>query len=223
VHTQRVTVDVKPDASRRYSATLLQPNTGSVLRAPDPNNSLVIEAQRANATETVEISRFYHFDTAAGTFDDPVLQRHGVHIPTDIHIPVRSFSIQVTDQLPVRNAQSLDAAAIIADLRPNQDAFLLVPVPIGPQGFQITSATVIATNTALSAADVAALRNNLVVQPPPPPENDAITAFISDGGIIQLRFVPAINLPGPTALQMTVEVGAAAPFALLNATLNLVP
>lgn len=219
---QQATVSASANGARRYAATVLRQTQGEVLRVPDVNNPLVIAAQDQVGTEAVELSRFYHFDPATRTYDDTILQRHGVHIPTDIHIPVRSFTIEVVNTLPVRNALSLDVAAEITTLSPNQDAFILVPVAIGPQALQIVTATITATGVALSDAERTALRGNLV-QSPPASLPDNIRAFVRDGGVIQLRYVPAITLPSQTVLQMTVEVGAAVPRTTLNMTLNLVP
>lgn len=219
---QQARVAVTPNAARRYAATLLQPGAGSLLRMPDRNNPLLLAAQDQTGREPVEISRLYAFDRATRSYDEPVLQRHGIHIPTDIHIPLRSFDIEVTDILPVRNALSLDPAAQITELRPNQEGFILVPVAIGPQGLRITAATVTGTGTALTAAELNTLRNRLL-QPPPAPLPDAVRGFVGDGGALRLVFVPAIVPAGRTALQMTVEIGTAAPRALLRVTLDLVP
>jgi hypothetical protein len=220
---QQATVSVSINGARRYAATVLQQTRGNVLRAPDVNNPLVIAAQDQTGAEAVEVSRFYRFNTATRTYDDAVLQRHGVHVPTDIHIPVRSFSVEVTNTLPVRNALSLDPASEINTLHSNQDAFILVPVAIGPRGLQITSATVSATGTTLNDAERNTLRGNLL-QPPPASLPENIRAFVgTDGGVIQLRYTPAITLPSQTVLQMTVQVGAAEPRTTLNVTLNLTP
>jgi hypothetical protein len=220
---QQATVSVSMNGARRYAVTVLQQARGNVLRASDVNNPLLIAAQDQRGAEAVEVSRFYRFNTAARAYDEAVLQRHGVHVPTDIHIPVRSFNVEVTNTLPVRNALSLDPASEINDLRPNQDAFILAPVAIGPQGLQVISATVSATGTVLNDAERNTLRGNLL-QPPPAllPEN--IRAFVgADGGVIQLRYTPAIILPSRTVLQMTVQVGAAEPRVTLNVTLSLTP
>lgn len=220
---QQATVSVSINGARRYAATVLQQTRGSVLRAPDVNNPLVIAAQDQVGTEAVEVSRFYRFDAATRTYDDAVLQRHGVHVPTDIHIPVRSFNLEVTNTLPVRNALSLDPVNEITTLSPNQDAFILVPVAIGPRGLQITSATVSATGAALNDAERNTLRGALL-QPPPASLPENIRAFIgADGGVIQLRYTPAITLPSQTVLQMTVQIGAVEPRVTLNVTLTLTP
>ena len=99
VQTQRVRVTVTPNGGRRYAATLLRPAEGTILRSPDANDPLVLEAGHANGTEDVEISRVYHYNTTTGKYDHPALQRHGVH-PTDLHIPVRLCTISVVDTLP---------------------------------------------------------------------------------------------------------------------------
>lgn len=217
VQKQQVTVGVTPNGARQYAAGLLRPATGTLLRAPDPNDPLVIAAQTVNGTEDVEISRFYRFNTGTNTYDDPALQQHGVHIPGDIHIPVRRFSIRVVDTLPVHNALSADPATIINTLAPGQDGFILVPVALGPQGLQLVSATEVATGTPVPLV-------LLDLNPDPPVVPDAIRPFIGPSGVVlQLSHPPGLAIPGETALALTVEVGASAPRATLQVALRLVP
>jgi hypothetical protein len=215
VQTQRATVNVTPNGARRYAVTLLRPRTGAGLRAPDPDNLLLIEAQQSNGTEQVEVSRRYRFDPEKQQYDHPVLQRHGVHLPSDIHIPVRSFTVAVVDTLPVRNALTLESAAIVTELGPTQEAFILVPTAIGPKGLQIVSAT--ASGAPVPLAQLADL-----IQPPPAELGDA-AAFVREGGVFRLVYDPAIALLGEVFLSLTVEVGAALPFALLHVDLTLKP
>jgi hypothetical protein len=201
-----------PNGARRYAVTVPRPRTGAGLRIPDP---LLIEAQQANVTEHAEVSRLYRFDPVNQQYDDPVLQKHGIHLPTDIHIPLRRFAIEVIDTLPVRNALSLEPAANITELGPTQEAFILVPTAIGPQGLQIASATT--GGAPVPLAQLAGL-----IQPPPAELGDA-TVFVRDGGVFRLVYDPALAPLGEVNLGLTVEVGPAPPYVLLNVALTLKP
>jgi hypothetical protein len=212
VQTQRAAVSVTPNGARRYAVTVPRPRTGAGLRIPDP---LLIEAQQANVTEHAEVSRLYRFDPVNQQYDDPVLQKHGIHLPTDIHIPLRRFAIEVIDTLPVRNALSLEPAANITELGPTQEAFILVPTAIGPQGLQIASATT--GGAPVPLAQLAGL-----IQPPPAELGDA-TVFVRDGGVFRLVYDPALAPLGEVNLGLTVEVGPAPPYVLLNVALTLKP
>jgi len=59
VQTQRAAVNIKPNTARRYVASLLRPDTGSVRLAPDEDK--VIVAQTVNVDEPLELCRFYEF------------------------------------------------------------------------------------------------------------------------------------------------------------------
>ncbi|MBN8633748.1 MAG: hypothetical protein J0M07_00385 [Anaerolineae bacterium] len=215
VQTQRARIAVLPNTARRYALTLQRQTGGEVLRAPDPADPLVIEAGRVNGTEDVEISRLYAFNTTTGRYDHPALARHSVHLPTDIHIPVRLFSIEVVDTLPVRRALTLNAADISTELALNGTAFLLVPATIGPQGARITSAT--AGGAAVPVAPLQAL-----IQPAPASIPADVQVFVGTGGVIQLNFTPALNVTAETDIEIQVEVGVGT-FAQLKATLKLRP
>lgn len=132
--TQRVRVDVTSDGgesmARRYRATVRRPADGPVLRAPE---ELVLQAGAATgAGEPVEISRFYHYDTVAREYESGAIRGRGVHMPTDIDIPVRELAVDVVDTLPVTAALPADPNfdiynGPIAPLRPGSEVFVLVP------------------------------------------------------------------------------------------------
>ena len=216
VQTQRVRVTVTPNGGRRYAATLLRPAEGTILRSPDANDPLVLEAGHANGTEDVEISRVYHYNTTTGKYDHPALQRHGVHLPTDLHIPVRLCTISVVDTLPVRSAMTLAAGDLITEMRLNGTAFILIPTSIGPQGARIVTAT-----AGGAAVPIAPLRPLIQLSPANIPAE--IRTFVGTGGVLRLLFTPALNVTAETDIEINVEVGAAAPYAQLKVTLKLRP
>jgi hypothetical protein len=217
VQTQRVKAAVTPNGGQRiYAATLLRPGGGAVLRSPDPADPLVIEAGRANGREDVEISRLYRFNTTTGKYDHPVLARHGVHLPADIHIPVRLLTVEVVDTLPVRRALTLAPADIIAELGAGGEGFILVPAAIGPQGARVVAAT------AGGAAVPHAPLNALITAPPADIPAD-IKAFVGVGGVLRLLFAPSLGVAAETDVELHVEVGAAAPYAQLKVNVKLRP
>jgi|GEM_PF-480814 len=128
--TQRAPVRVTPNNARRYRATVTRPGDSPTLRATD---ELVLQAQTQNTgtAEPVEISRFYRFDPASRQFETGALRGRGMHLPTDIDIAVRQFSVDVVNVPPV--VAALPAApdftiygGAIAPLRPGGEVFVLV-------------------------------------------------------------------------------------------------
>jgi hypothetical protein len=61
-----------------------------------------------------------------------------------------------------------------------------------------------------------------LIQPPPAELGDA-TVFVRDGGVFRLVYDPALAPLGEVNLGLTVEVGPAPPYVLLNVALTLKP
>lgn len=128
LQTQRVTVNVGPNGDRRYRATVQRPADGPSLRRPE---DLILEARSQNtaSAEQVEISRFYEFD---GTqFVTGAIRGRGMHLPTNVDVPVRTFNVTVVNTPPV--VASLPATAdftiyggTVPRLRPGGAVFVLV-------------------------------------------------------------------------------------------------
>ncbi len=220
VRTQRVQAIVTPSGGRRsYALNLLRPEAGEILRRPDPADPLLIEAGRSNGSEEVELSRLYCFDPTTGSYDHPVLARHGIHLPTDLHIPIRLFTISVVDNLPVRRTLSLEPTEIITELRPGGEGFVIIPTAIGPQGARVISAT--SGGSAVAPATLTAL--GALIQPAPAALPPAISTFAGPGGVISLRFTPALAIAAETSVQIQIQVGPTAPFTEINVGLTLRP
>jgi hypothetical protein len=127
---QQAVVGVAPDGARRYALTMTRPG-GTLLAPPAP---MTLAASGTAGTETVEISRVYTYTPGAGgalgTFDDPVLNEHGVApLPATFHVGVRRFTVQVVATLPLRTAAEPTAATTNA-ATPGTPGFLLVPVAV---------------------------------------------------------------------------------------------
>ncbi len=133
LRTQRARVEVSGEGAlavaRRYRVTVRRPADGPVLRAPE---DLVLEARDQNgAGEPVEISRFYHFDPVARHFENGALRGRGMHLATDVDIPVRTISVDVVDTLPVLAALPARPdftvyAEPVQALRPGSEVVVLV-------------------------------------------------------------------------------------------------
>lgn len=130
VQTQTANISVAttgavPDVARSFRASISRPTTSTTLRAPA---ALRLVAQGANTTdpEPVEISRFYDFDETSGTYTDPSMAAYGRHLGGDLDIPVRGFSINITDVLTLHDAGEPDATEVTS-LVQGARAFVLIP------------------------------------------------------------------------------------------------
>lgn len=133
VQTQTARLTVTPPATPAsaqnvYRATVPSPATSSVLKGAAPLR-LIAQGDVTTSPEPVEVSRFYDFDEDAGSFVDPTLARFGMHLASDLDIPVRQFSVTVVDTLPLR-ATAAPTAAEVTTLAQGDDAFLLVPTNV---------------------------------------------------------------------------------------------
>ncbi len=221
VRTQRATIVVTPNNNRRYAITLMRPANGEALRTE--GDAIIVAQTPATAiTEPVEISRVYRFDAAANAFDAPELNHHGVHLPGDLHIPVRLFEAEVVNTIPFRkplpeasalaNDQALNK---VDEARPGEEVFALVP-----------------------AAILSPLRLDSVSYTPAPPPNtlnptpdidaetvaNGLRAFLgSAGGVFKITF-PENDPPEEEAtLRFLVDVGVTGNSASLEAGIKLIP
>lgn len=129
VQTQRARLAVTtpprpPGTVREHMLTTTRPRRDPVLRT-DPAGSVLI-AQNANTTarEPVEVSRVYRGD----------LNGWRVHLGGEIHVPVRSFWVTVTDTLAARSSATIDPADpsrnVITTARQGDTVFVLVPAEV---------------------------------------------------------------------------------------------
>lgn len=137
VSTQTARVAVAPvDASRRYALTLERPLTGPLLRADQAGNDpTTIQVQAptplpSTAAERVELCRIYRYDAATDAYDEPSLNTFRMNLPGDLRVPVRRFTVQVTDTLPARSTLSLLPADDVTSVTIGTDVFVLVPTSV---------------------------------------------------------------------------------------------
>jgi hypothetical protein len=195
---QRVQFDVAPDGSRVYRVSV-----GGEGRTFDCRD-LTATARGLLGADDAEISRFHRFD--GSNFASGI---GPIHLPADLHIAVRRFRLHVVDTLPLR-AVADHLAAPAASVRPGGDAFLLVPSPLAPMP--------------VAVAVAGALAVNAQVVPAAAPLSAATTAFLGDGGALQVQF-PVGEPPEDTArVTITIAVGHDAATAVpVRCELDLVP
>jgi large repetitive protein len=209
---QRVTVTVTPNGARRYRANLLRPANGATLRR---DGELSLIAQATTGREPVEISRFYAFNSGTGKFESGGLVQHGIHLPHDVDIPVRNFTVNVVNEIPVRtaadNLASIEVAPVV--LGRGQARFIYVPGPIR-QALRQESA-IFADGT---PAPVTINPTNVT------PLADAVRAFVgSDGAVFRVEFPAATPLAQPVDLVFIVRTGSAAPGFEVRTRLRVQP
>lgn len=193
VVTQRAVFTVDHE-NTSHVVSLLRPDTGTVLRADDDR---VIIAQDTPDTEPAEISRHYPFTpddspddgdglaaAMGGSYNSSRLGTHGVHLPSDIYIPVRSFQIQVVNTIPVR-----DAIPDPVTLSGNVNANLTTNLAQGSQGFLLvptqldtTSASVFTLTRGGTAVPIPAdVGITIDASTPAPPE---LRNFLGTDGVL---------------------------------------
>lgn len=122
---QRAEVTVGPNGSRTYRLTVPDPAQGAV-RTEDTLH-LVGTRSSAGVRIPVEVSRLYV--VTDGRYGPGGLAFAGMHLSRDVHIPVRHFTVEVVETLPLRRTHDR-AAAGVTSLARGDEAFLLVPAPI---------------------------------------------------------------------------------------------
>jgi len=231
VQTQRAAVSVAgggADAGERvYVATTTRPAGSPTVRTDADGTVLVARPQNTTAAEPVEVSRLYRAG-ADGRYTAGGLAGHTVHLGGDLHVPVRSFAVQVTDTLPVRSAAAVDPADptgnAVTEAHPGDSVFLVVPAagcgsptldpPTFPDG---SAAPVHPVVTPLADADIP----------------DALRPVLGDGAVYRIEFPPAENPAQPVTVTVRATTWIPAPGILctdpaavratLRATLSLLP
>jgi large repetitive protein len=220
VLTQAARVAVTPvDAARRYALTLQRPITGTLLQADQVGNDpAIIQALApsplpAVVSEPVELCRIYRFDAASNAFDEPSLNVFKMSLPGDLRIPVRRFTVAVTNTITARSKVSISSADDVSSMVPGTDVFVLVPASIA---------------VPLSAA----ISYNA---PAPPGTKDpvvlasavAIPADLVSAGVVGTAFSVHCDQADPpelpATLTLSVGVGAGGLSATLTGTLTLNP
>ncbi|MGE4094563.1 MAG: hypothetical protein AB7G75_27410, partial [Candidatus Binatia bacterium] len=204
VPTQRARVQVTPNANRRYTVTLTRPND---LMQFEDNFDLI--ARTGTGEERAEVSRFYRL-IEDRQYETGGIQQHGVHLPTDIHIPVRSFRIVVDDQIELRTGPNA-TAGIQAVWRPGETGFLTVPANLLAP-WAVTQVTY--TTPAPGATDP----NPAMSVEPTPTE---LTEFLRDGRITRVTFAADDPPEEAVDIDFGVSVGTPTNSAILSARVRL--
>jgi len=195
---QRAAVAVAPNTSRTYRLTVPDPE-GPIARV-DAGTTVVGVA--AGTAVPVEVSRFYQVTN--GAYGSGGLAFAGMHLSRELHVPVRRFTVDVVDTLPLRSAPDLGASEITS-LAVGADGFLLVPAPI----------TSPPTITTIAGAPPTAGVGTPVARVDAP----AAAALVgSAGSAFRIRF-PAGSPTGEVVL--TVVVGVGTTTANLTSTFTL--
>ena len=213
VQTQRARIDVAQRDGRVYVALLLRPSTGPALQLA-PDDPEIIVALAPSAGEIVELNRLY-------TPDPAIFSPHGLQMARDIHIPVRRFTAQIVDVIPVRRPLP-DAAALLADfqnanavatLLPGEEAFLIVPTRVNSR-LTLRSVNGVPTATNDPRPDEAS----------PTIDISALNPFLGEEGSIN-QIVFAANEPPEEALDLeyTIETGRQNNSANLRVNIQLAP
>jgi hypothetical protein len=219
VLTQRLPFKVEPDGARRYNLTLLRPKEGEVLRADD---ATTLRARTRTGREQIELSRVYRYNAASKQFDDRVLNQHGVHLPHDIYIPIRRFTVSVVDTIPFRKQLSLDDADRLpaaTPAHPGDALFLLVPAAVlRPPELQ---KPIVYNPTAVLPPAFTDVVPQITVPADLPA---AVKAFVApDGQALKVLF-PVDTPPEENAtLVFKINVGVPGNSGVLTATLALQP
>jgi hypothetical protein len=213
VLTQRAPINVQPRVIRNYALTIPAPQTDTMLRASDATTLTVQKTLDPKPSRPVELCRIYRFDSSTQKYDDAVLNHSGVHLARDLRIPVRRFTISVTDKIDARKALSAKPEDDIASVQPGQDAWVLVPAAI----LMPLAVTVSYTPPlALPHQDPAP-----TISPATIP--DALKEAAGDGGGFQIHFAADDPPEQAATLALSVEVGTAGNSASLTGSLTLNP
>ncbi len=189
---QRLRISVEPNGTRRYSATVLQPGDGPVIRL---RGDLELQAQTTAGEEPVEITRD-HLVAPYGIKENTARAWPQVHLRETLQIPVRAFSVRVTDTVPVRTVADPTAPPVAGPLKPGAEVFLLVPARM--QGLPRQQQTYAAATTPAPSRHP---------QPDIDVDATATTAhaeYLADGGALRLAF--SADDPPEEAVDLTWEI-----------------
>ena len=213
VRGQTVALTVTPGGARRYAASVLQPLSGAVLRA---DGGLRLTAQGTNGVEPVEIARKYTYNATTGHYDHPALDTHGVHLPADVHVPVRRLEVEVVDTLAVLGAPDPRTAPATAPIHPGGSVYVVVPVavqrPLQPGAVSYTVPTPAPAPVRDPAPVVAAEKPSAVVAP-----------LLPQGTIYKVTANVSDPPEGPALIELTVIAALTDGTAELSALLALDP
>lgn len=213
IPTQRATITVTPDGNRRYALLMQRPTGGTVVHAD--GDTTVVGGQVAG-TEAVEVVRRYA-RAADGSLGDASLQLHGLHLPGGLDIPVGRFTVTLSTTLSLRASTDPDAATI-TELRPGDEAFLLIQAAVLVPTRVDTSVTVgTPVPPPASGSAPASLQNTVL---PTPPE----LATLLGPGVLIRTVAPADTPPeDQSEITLVTLLGDAATPIKLGTSVRVTP
>ncbi len=190
-----------------WALTMTQP--GVVVDVDSTNPTVTALVADGPGSDTVELSRVY---TPAGYAGTPLAKR-GVHLPADLHIPIRSLRVTVVNTFQLVNAAALNAPAITAPT-PATTAFTLIPATI-VVGLAVTPGSV----TYPPGTPAPLTEPKPVITPiATPPE---LTAFIDRGQVYKIDFAATDPPEAVATVVFNATVGPKA--APISATVQYTP
>jgi hypothetical protein len=205
---QRAAVNVSNNIGRTFALTVTQP--GVVLSPAASGDSITAAAAVGN--ESVELSRIY--PVSGATYNDAVLATHGVTLPIDIHVPIRSFNVAVVKTFNFIASPSLGATVVTAPT-PGTTAFALIP-------------SVVLTAPVVSKVSYPAGVPQPLIDPSPTisvltPTPDALKTYIDAGKVFQCVFGAGDPPEDVATILFTCTVGTMANNAQVTGTVNYTP
>lgn len=176
------------------------------------DNGPVIIAGATPGTDVVELSRMY--SQTNGVYDDAVLSDHGVHLPVNVHVPVRLFTVNVIDTASM--ALVTAPAAPITTILPGQTGIVVIAANVAmslaltainyPAGTPVHAAEPVPQIGAGSTGIAGATAFNVEFPADQPPEDAAPMVFTTMVGTManavavttSVTLLPHFILTGPT-------------------------
>lgn len=202
-----ITVDPSP-AGAVWVATVLQP--GKVVTPVQKGK--ILEAKGPGAdVETVEISRLYA--VAGTTYAESILSDHGVHLPVDIHVPIRRLQVKTVDVFQFVDAPK-SGAPTAASAKPGTKVYAKIPTNI------VNPLRV--TNVAY-AVGVPKPFSDPKPKVAPIATPAELAAAINVGKVVEVEFAADDPPEDVATFTFTANVGSAGPGTAIKATIDYQP
>lgn len=203
---ERAQLEVTPGRARRWDVTVMRPADGDIRRVGGVRpggGDVSLQASKTAAAEPAEVSRVHHY-VDGKSFEAGGLMRHGVHVPADVHVPVRRFRVKVDTTLPVHPEPNPDDVTA-GPFKPGQKAHVLVPVRLRPPKAGKPNPTLVVAFTAPAPAGItvpALTIDQAAVDPATDPRLKTMFAF--GGRVLTI----ALAADAPPEAEVKVDVSA---------------
>jgi hypothetical protein len=184
-------------------------NPGSVVTTAD--GPVLTAGTTTGTSDFVELSRRYA--QANGSYADGVLSTHGMNLPADVHVPVRLFTVTVTNVVPMSSIAA-PGGAPLATILPGQTGFVIVPANV------VMALALTGINYAPGLPERAAEPIPVIgIQAAQP----ALAAILSGGKLFSVNF-PANDPPeDPAPMVFTTMVGTMGAAVAVTTNVTLQP